>query len=339
MIFAAGIAPAFSFAQTAPLPNVSNTPACMDFKTNLRMGVTGDGAKLALLNVQLALSQEGFNIASGELGTFGQGTRAAVKAFQEKYKDDVLAPFGLTSGSGYVGPVTRMKLQALYGCRASQFPSGVIPASVSLAMTNLNLDSGGVSATICNFGKSDLPVAPFRIRLNGINRDFDAIGSHKAGGCTSDSWKYETWGLTYDPGAIFTAVSLIDPNGTYKTSKLTYPTSQSETFTVPVLPGAHLAVRSVLLKTTGVQGTFCNLGTVDLTSYPVRVTVNGTSKDFDVPSIYGAGKCAPMTWTYDNWGLTYKSGMSYAATVLVDPNNAYKELNEFDNAATVVGTP
>ena len=46
-------------------------------------------------------------------GYFGLVTREAVKAFQEKYANEILAPWGLTKGTGYVGPYTRKKIESL----------------------------------------------------------------------------------------------------------------------------------------------------------------------------------------------------------------------------------
>ncbi len=94
----------------------------------------------------------------------------------------------------------------------------------------------------------------------------------------------------------------------------------------------------MLLKSGGLQATFCNLGTLDLTSFPVSVTVNGTTKSFDIAGAYKAGKCVPTQWTYDNWGATYAPGMVFSATIKVDPNNTIIETNKFDNVAATVGT-
>jgi len=335
VVVAMGVLPVMSLAQTAPL---QSAPSCTDFTMNLRGGPSTDPAtQVAILNLQSALLKEGFTITPTELGTFGQSTKAAVKAFQEKYSDDVLAPFGMTKGTGYFGTITRLKMQALYGCRSAvaAVPAGT---NVSIQVSNLSLDSSGVSATVCNTGKNNLPTVPFRIRLNGINRDFEAVGAQQAGACVSDTWKYETWGLFYDPSSTFTAISLIDPNGVYKTDKLQYPVTASTTIAVPSVPGYHLSVRSMLLKSTGLQATFCNLGTLDVTSFPVNIMVNGITKSFDVPEVYKAGKCQPKQWTYDNWGITYTPGMTFNATITVDPANTYKETNEFDNVATALGT-
>jgi len=203
----------------------------------------------------------------------------------------------------------------------------------------MTLDSIGVGATFCNKGTTDISTAPFRIRLNGINRDFEVTGAQKAGSCETDSIPYGTWGLFYDVGATFTAVSIIDPNGNYKTSGAQYQVTASTTLSVASLPGAHLSVRSVLIKTSGIQATLCNLGSADLTSFPVRVIVNGTSKDFDVTTAYKKGLCAPITWTYDNFGMSYMPNTNYSVTVTTDPNNVIPEVNEFDNTATAIGTP
>jgi hypothetical protein len=79
---------------------------------NLSYGDSGDDVEL--LQTWLAKDSEVYpeGIVSG---WFGPLTKAAVIKFQEKYADEVLTPWGITEGSGFVGSTTREKLNALYG--------------------------------------------------------------------------------------------------------------------------------------------------------------------------------------------------------------------------------
>jgi hypothetical protein len=340
--------PALTQAQIVPLtPVAAPTPAstaapllCYDFNRSLKNGSNGEAVRMLQY---FLISGEQASIDSSEYGTFGPTTNIAVMAFQQKYASEVLVHVPNQQPTGIVGVATRAKLKTLYGCQnqvvINNLFSPATPTNVSLAVTSILLDSNGVTATFCNNGTNNLPSAPFRIRLNGLNRDFEVLGAQKAGMCDTETLAYSAWGLTYDPGTTFTAIALIDPNNIYRKGTVQVPLTNTSVLNVPAVAGAHLSVRSVVLKSTGVQATFCNLGTLDLTSFPVRVTVNGTAKDFDIAGAYKQGKCVPMTWTYDNWGITYVAGTVYTASIQVDPNNLIKETNEFDNSAIVVGTP
>ena len=49
-------------------------------------------------------------------GNFGNLTKSAVIRFQEKYKNEILIPAGISQGTGFVGPLTRNKINnLLYG--------------------------------------------------------------------------------------------------------------------------------------------------------------------------------------------------------------------------------
>ena len=107
---------------------------CHTFNTNLKIGDKGaevEGLRLALLKDQ-GSQTENFD------DVFNEFVASWVTSFQEKYKDEVLTPVGLAHGTGYVGPATRKKLNALYGCGGGGNTGGVVevsvPASFSLTV-------------------------------------------------------------------------------------------------------------------------------------------------------------------------------------------------------------
>ncbi|MDP2598778.1 MAG: hypothetical protein Q8P49_03035 [Candidatus Liptonbacteria bacterium] len=96
---------------------------CYDFKENLRVGDKSP----AVTSLQVALEKERFSIANDIDGIFGEGTASAVSGFQEKYRSEVLAPVELQHGNGYVGRLTRAKLNSLFGCAVPPTISPIIP--------------------------------------------------------------------------------------------------------------------------------------------------------------------------------------------------------------------
>jgi len=344
------LAPVVTQAAPSVSPITKPSPlGCFDFTTNMRLGARGNTVR----HLQYALLKEGFDIPAQEFGMFADATVSGVKGFQQRYAAEVLTPAGLLQGNGYLGKGTRAKLNALYGCdvmssvpviqsytiNQSASPAIARPTSVNIGVSATTLDGTGATVTVCNKGGSDLPTVPLRIRLNGINRDFEILGAQKVGVCDTETFAYATWGLTYDPGATFTAISIIDPNGYYKDTTIQFSVNATTTLSVPTISGAHLSVRSVLIRTIGIQSTLCNLGSDDLGTFPVRVTVNGTYRDFDISSAYKKGVCTPVTWPYATFNLSYAPNTVYTVMIQVDPNNIIKETNEFDNSAVAIGMP
>lgn len=87
------------------------TTWCHTFNQNLGVGMSGP----EVTALQTALQKQGLYTRTIS-GYFDQYTASAVVAFQEKYASEVLAPWGLTHGTGYVATTTRAKLNKLYGC-------------------------------------------------------------------------------------------------------------------------------------------------------------------------------------------------------------------------------
>ncbi|NQU82890.1 MAG: peptidoglycan-binding protein [Parcubacteria group bacterium] len=79
---------------------------------NLMLGDSGDA--VTLLQTWLSLDSVVYPEAIVS-GWFGPLTKAAVIKFQDKYYDEVLAPWNFSKGTGYVGSTTRAQLNALYG--------------------------------------------------------------------------------------------------------------------------------------------------------------------------------------------------------------------------------
>ncbi len=85
-------------------------PAEDRFTRNLKMGFRGEDVNA----LQQFLVGEGVYPEAMVTGYFGLKTRAAIIRFQEKYASEILTPVGLTRGTGFVGAVTRAKLNELY---------------------------------------------------------------------------------------------------------------------------------------------------------------------------------------------------------------------------------
>jgi hypothetical protein len=211
------------------------------------------------------------------------------------------------------------------------------PTNASLKVQNIALAQNGVTGTFCNQSATAIPVFPVRLRVNGINRDFSVTGAVAAGACDTETIPFSAWGLTFDPNSTYGATAILDPNGMYKSSTVSYSLATTS-ITVPAVSGYQLAVRGITIKSTGLQGTFCNIGSSDTTSFPVSVTLNGVSQTLDVANAYKHGTCQTVTWPYSAWNFAGAPGTSVSATVNIDPNNVYHDANVFDNSASIVGT-
>jgi len=94
-------------------PNQDNK-VCGPMNNNLYFGIAGsDEVKCLqqfLKNQGPEIYLEGF-----VTGNFGKITKLAVIRFQEKNRAEILSPLGLSKGTGFVGPLTRKKINQLLG--------------------------------------------------------------------------------------------------------------------------------------------------------------------------------------------------------------------------------
>ncbi|GAI49200.1 unnamed protein product, partial [marine sediment metagenome] len=94
-------------------PEILEIPADYKFTTDLKYDQTSDDVRY----LQIFLKAQGTEIYPEGIisGWFGPLTKKAVMRFQEKYAEDILAPWGLTKGTGFVGETTRAKINEILG--------------------------------------------------------------------------------------------------------------------------------------------------------------------------------------------------------------------------------
>ncbi len=125
LLISSGIAiAAFASIITASLPDSANAQvasstgtmilACHTFNQNLGMGLALSYSDAEALSH--ALGNAGVWSSGVPTAGYNASVAAAVTAFQNKYASEILYPLGLSQGTGYVGVMTRSKLNRLYGC-------------------------------------------------------------------------------------------------------------------------------------------------------------------------------------------------------------------------------
>jgi len=96
---------------------IEGIPAGFSFENNLKLSdVSIDVKYLQIVlnsNSVTRLAESGVGSPGNETNYFGSLTKSGVIKFQEKYTNTCLSPWGLTSGTGFVGSTTRDKLNGL----------------------------------------------------------------------------------------------------------------------------------------------------------------------------------------------------------------------------------
>lgn len=108
------LATAFLLTNTAFAQGTNLVSVTEIFSTNLRVGDRGEDVQTLqkVLNSlpETKLGDTGPGAPGEETTYFGELTKGAVVKFQEKYAQEILFPIQLVQGTGFVGPMTREKL-------------------------------------------------------------------------------------------------------------------------------------------------------------------------------------------------------------------------------------
>jgi hypothetical protein len=249
---------------------------CHTFNTNMGYGATGSDFE-ALITV---LEKEGileFNYEN-KPSAYDEVIGSAIVEFQEKYVSEILTPYGLKRGTGYVGKSTRAKLNKIYGC-------GTTPVCTpSWTCSSWSTCSNNQQARTC-WDPNSCGVTtdkPATTQTCGTAQPSITVNSPNEG----ETWKIGSlqkvsWTSNNIPTSNMTEVSLIDSND-------------------------NLAINLTTVANQNGQAYFIVPSTVSAGQYKVHIktVVNGVSY-IDISNSYitvasATSTCTP-SWICNSW--------------------------------------
>ena len=100
-------------AQLEAMRSPKNSVSCSLLTQDLFLGMSNN-PEVSCLQQFLASQDKNIYPEGLVTGNFFTYTQAAVVRFQEKYAQEILAPIGLTQGTGYVGSLMRQKMNRMF---------------------------------------------------------------------------------------------------------------------------------------------------------------------------------------------------------------------------------
>ena len=153
----------------------SSSSSCQNLTAYMLVGSTDATTSGQVSLLQTDLTKEGFDVTADTAGTFGPATKLAVISFQSKYN---------IKQTGTVGPLTRSKLNSLYGCPTAQTQSS---SSANFFNSNASSGSNSSSSSIANF-------------FNPSSGSSSSSSSSSGSQVTCTSFTYSAWGACTSTG-------------------------------------------------------------------------------------------------------------------------------------------
>ena len=285
-----------SLSGGTPAPTTPSSGTGYTFTRDLKQGDTGADVmnlqKVLNMDAATMVASSGVGSPGNETSYFGPATKAAVIKFQNKYASETLTPVGLSSGTGYVGAMTRAKLNSMGGVVIVP-PGTTPPPAVGTGLTVSDPGQPGVSLA---------PQSAARLPFTKIR-----VTAGNDGDVTVNSITVERTGLAQD--VVFSGVVLIDENGLQLGDAKTFNSNHQATIGIP------FTVKAGTSRVLTVAG---NMGS-SLGSYAGQVaTLTVVSVNTNGAVVSGT---LPITGAAQTINATLTLGSVTLGTSSFDPNS------------------
>ncbi len=175
-----------------PFVAIANTPNCSYLTTFMKFGADNDSSEVTKLQTFLKNYE---NIEVDINGTFDQKTFDAVKIFQAKYVEDIMAPWGVSTPTGQVYFTTKKKINEIV-CKSIQVLTSEQISIIDAYKTGIQ--NGTIGSDTNSSVNIDINNATSTNSVDvGLEKDNSQIASIAETSILSKVWGFIKWLFGY----------------------------------------------------------------------------------------------------------------------------------------------